>query len=271
MIVSTLEQPTAIKRISLEEAREKAPAIFAEKPASYINLNRYKFTPTTEIISHLDSMGWQLTEAKQSKTKVALRRDYGVHITQFQNPELFIKDGNGGVEARPTLVLVNSHDGSRPINFEMGLFRLVCSNGLIVKDKDFGGFKERHTKWSLKEVQDQIDAKMDALPTTIANINQWNGIELSAKQRRDFAIEALALRIGEDRQAEDYEIMDILNAKRKADEPNTLWHVFNRTQENLIRGGYQMNGRTAKAITNPIQDLVLNQGLWQIADRFATV
>jgi hypothetical protein len=271
MFQNTLVQPTEMKQLSLAEARQKAPAIFAEKPADYINLKRYKFTPTTEIISHLDSMGWKLTDAKQSKTNVELRRDYGVHITQFQNPELFIKDGDGGIEARPTLVLVNSHDGSRPINFEMGLFRLVCSNGLVVKDKDFGGFKERHTKYTYTEVQNLIDQKMNELPTTIANINRWNGIEMSAKDRRAFAIEALALRINSDRQPEDYEIMDILEPKRKADAPNTLWHVFNRCQENIIKGGYQMNNRTARPITNPIQDLVLNQGLWQIADRFATV
>jgi hypothetical protein len=36
----------------------------------------------------------------------------------------------------------------------------------------------------------------------------------------------------------------------------------------MIKGGFQMNNRTARAITNPLEDMVLNQGLWQIADRF---
>lgn len=269
--MSTLAQPQEIKVMSLEQAREKAPAIFATKPASYINLNRYKFTPTTDIISHMDSMGWKLTNAKQSKTNVELRRNFGVHITEFQHPELFIKNGESGIEARPTVVLVNSHDGSRPINFEMGLFRLVCSNGLMIKDQDFGGFKERHTKYTLQEVQNMIDQKMESLPAVIGKINQWNQREMTPKERRSFAMEALALRIGEDRQAEDYEIMEILNARRSEDAANTLWHVYNRTQENLIKGGYQMNNRTARPITNPMQDMVLNQGLWTIADKFMTV
>jgi len=269
-VMTQVQQPTAIKVLSLDKAKELAPAIFATEPASYINLNRYKFTPTTDIISNMDALGWKLTNAKQSKTNVPLRRNYGVHITEFQHPDLFIKDATGGIEARPTVVLLNSHDGSRPINFEMGLFRLVCSNGLMVKDKDFGGFKERHTKYTLAEVQNMINDKMLGLNDTVAKINNWTGIEMSAKDRRAFAIEALALRIGEDRQAEDYEIMEILAPRREADAPNTLWHTFNRVQENIIRGGYQMNNRTARPITNPIQDMVLNQGLWTLADAYAS-
>ena len=143
--MTKLAQPTDIKVMDLKKAKELAPAIFATEPASYINLNRYKFTPTTDIISHMETLGWKLTNAKQSRTKVPLRLNYGVHITEFQHPDLFIKDSVGAIEARPTVVLLNSHDGSRPINFEMGLFRLVCSNGLMIKDRDFGGFKERHT------------------------------------------------------------------------------------------------------------------------------
>ena len=263
--------PTEIKVLSLDQAREKAPAIFATKPADYINLNRYKFTPTTDIINHMDTLGWKLTNAKQSKTKVPLRQNFGVHITEFQHPDLYIKNSEGRVEARPTVVLLNSHDGSRPINFEMGLFRLVCSNGLMVKDKDFGGFKERHTKYTLQEVQNMIEQKMLGLNSTVEKINRWSGIEMSAKDRRAFAIDALALRLGEEKVAEDYEIMEILSPRRDADAPNTLWHTFNRVQENIIRGGYQMNNRTARPITNPIQDMVLNQGLWSLADKYATV
>jgi len=259
-----------VKALSLDQAREKAPAIFATEPASYINLNRYKFTPTTDIIEHMDTLGWKLTNAKQSKTKVPLRQNYGVHITEFQHPDLYIKNAEGAIEARPTVVLLNSHDGSRPINFEMGLFRLVCSNGLMVKDRDFGGFKERHTKYTLQEVRNMIDQKTSCLNQVVGKINQWTGIEMTPKQRRAFAVDAILLRLGQERLVEDYEIMDVLNPRRGADTPNTLWHTFNRVQENIIRGGFQMNNRTARPITNPIQDMALNQGLWQLADQFAS-
>jgi len=256
--------------ISMEVAKEKAPAIFATKPADYINQKLYHFTPTTEIIDYMKDMGYVLTDAKQSKTKIALRNNYGTHIVSFQHPELYVKDNSNGVEARPTIVLLNSHDGSRPIQFEMGLFRLVCSNGLMVKSMDMGSFKERHTKYTFQQVKDLIASKIDTLPKVVDKINDWNSLEMTPKQRHAFALKALQLRAGEERIAEDYELHSILEPKRAADQGNTLWKTFNVVQENLIKGGFQMNNRTARGITNPVQDMVLNKGLWQLAEEMAS-
>jgi len=255
--------------LTLEEAVQKAPAIAATRPADHINLKRYKFTPTTEVINHMNDLGFVLTDAKQSKTNLELRQNYGTHIVSFQHPELSIKGSDGTLEAKPTVVLVNSHDGVAPIKFEMGLFRLVCSNGLMIKDQDFGGFRERHTKMDFSAVRDLISEKIQGMQSVVNKISKWNGIDMTAGQRASFAIEALAMRLNSDRQPDDYEINAILSSRRKEDDSNSLWHVFNRVQENLIKGGYQMNNRTARPITNPIQDMVLNQGLWQIADAYA--
>jgi hypothetical protein len=172
------------------------------------------------------------------------------------------------IEARPEVVLINSHDGTRPIQFEMGLFRLVCENGLVIKDRDMGSFRERHTKLNFQEVKNLMDEKVSGLQEVVGKISQWNMKEMSDKQRFNFAMDALALRIGTDRQAEQYEIMDILTAKRKVDEQPTLWHTFNTVQENLIKGGFQLNNRQARAINNPVEDFNLNQGLWQLADSY---
>ena len=258
----------SIETISLERAKTMAPAIFATEPASYINQKLYTFTPTTGIIDQMNSQGWQLTKVQQSQSKSALRKDYGIHIVRFQHPDIYIKDENGGVEARPEIVVINSHDGTKPLQFEAGLFRLVCENGLVLKTQDFGGFKERHTKFTLDSLKEKIEEKMSIMNKTVGTISRWAGKEMSAAERRAFATEALQLRISTDRTPEEYEIMEILNPRRDVDRANTLWHTFNRVQENLIKGGYQMNNRTARAITNPMEDMVLNQGLWQIADRF---
>lgn len=258
-----------INSLSLEEAVKRAPAIAATKPADYINLNRYKFTPTTEIIGHMQDMGYVLTGAKQSNTKIGLRRDFGTHIVEFQHPQLYIKDSEGGVEARPQIVLLNSHDGSRPIQFDMGLFRLVCSNGLVVKSMDLGSFKERHTKYTFQEVKDLIDSKVDGLQTVVDKINRWSMKEMTSKERTQFAMDALLLRISEDRKPEDYELFSILEPKREADKGSSLWRTFNVVQENLIKGGFQMNNRQARAITNPVQDMVLNKDLWELAEAYA--
>jgi hypothetical protein len=257
-----------ITSISLDSAKTLAPAIFATSPAPTIKSPKYQFTPTFEVIEHMQDMGYVLTGVKQSKSNVDLRKNWGIHITRFQHPDLYIKDPQGMIEARPEVVLINSHDGTRPIQFEMGLFRLVCENGLVVKDRDMGSFRERHTKLNFQEVKNLMDEKVSGLQEVVGKISQWNMKEMSDKQRFNFAMDALALRIGTDRQAEQYEIMDILTAKRKVDEQPTLWHTFNTVQENLIKGGFQLNNRQARAINNPVEDFNLNQGLWQLADSY---
>jgi hypothetical protein len=251
-----------ITSISLDTARQIAPAIFATSPAPTIKSPKYQFTPTFEVIDHMQDMGYVLTGVKQSSSNVELRKNWGIHITRFQHPQ-------GKIEARPEVVLINSHDGTRPIQFEMGLFRLVCENGLVIKDKDMGSFRERHTKMNFQEVKNLIDEKVSGLQGVVNTISKWNMIEMTDKQRYQFAVEALALRLSDDRQPEQYEVLDILNAKRKIDAQPTLWHTYNTVQENLIKGGFQLNNRQARAIKNPIEDFNINQGLWSLASAYS--
>lgn len=255
--------------LTLEQAIAKAPAIAATSPAPTIKSPRYQFTPTTEIIGHMQSLGYVLSDAKQAGTKRDLRKNWGTHIVKFQHPELYVKNEQGLVEARPEIVMLNSHDGVRPIQFEMGIFRLVCSNGLMIKSTDLGGFRERHTKFSFQEVKDLIDSKLDMLPKTVETINRWNMREMTSKEQFAFATEALALRMNTDRKPEQYELLSLLTPKRDADKGSNLWRTYNVLQENIIKGGFDLNERTARAITNPITDLTLNQDLWQLAETFA--
>lgn len=260
---------SAITPLSMADAKAAAPAIFATSPAPTIKSAAYEFTPTIEIIEHMDSLGFQLTSAKQSKSNVPLRQNWGTHITRFQHPELYIKNPEGGIEARPEVVVINSHDGTRPIQFEMGLFRLVCSNGLVVKTQDFGGFRERHTRFDFPTIKGMMEEKIQSLKPVVGKISTWAGKLMTDQERFAFAVEALALRIGQDRKAENYEILEILQPKRAADGQKSLWHTFNTLQENLIKGGFQLNERQARGITNPVEDFKINQELWQLADTYA--
>lgn len=259
-----------LSSLSLDRAKELAPAIFATEPASYINRDRYEFVPTTDIIEQMDRNGWVLTDAKQSKSKSDLRTNYGMHIVKFQHPDLYVKDNAGGIEGRPTLVFLNSHDGTKPLQVELGLFRLVCSNGLIIKSHDFGGFRERHTKFTNDEIQELIEDKISMMSRTVGKINDWTQIDMSSLDMRKFATDALLLRISSDRQPEEHEVASILEARRDQDKHSTLWHTYNRVQENMIKGGFQIGERQARGITNPIVDLTLNQGLWSLAEEFAS-
>lgn len=253
--------------ITLAQAIEQAPAIAATKAHERVT-KRYNFVSTMDIIENMDRLGWSLTAAKQSSSKVPMYRDFGVHILTFQRPDLYVKNGEGGVEARPSVVFINSHDGTRPLQTELGIFRLVCSNGLIVKSQSFGGFRERHSKLDLEATKKLIDEKLGLMTPTVQKMTVWSDTQMKALDVKKFAESALKLRVGEDRAIEEHEIRGILEAKRKEDSGNTLWKVFNRVQENLTKGGFMLGERQARGIKNPVADLVLNQGLWQLAEEF---
>ena len=257
------------KTISLKEASELAPAILANHPHPRIKSPKYTFSNSVELIENMDKLGFKITGAKQSKTSSPEMATYGTHILRFGNPELYIKDSEGSIEARPELVLINDHMGNRPVQFEAGLFRLVCSNGLVIKSTDFGGFRERHTRFDFEGLKRMIGEKVGGMKEIVEKISRWNGKLMSDSERFAFAAEAVTLRLANDRKPEQYELYEILTPKREADSSKSLWHTFNVVQENLIKGGYQMNERQARAITNPMQDLKINQELWTLAEAYA--
>lgn len=253
--------------ISLEQAIKQAPAMAATKPADRVT-NRYNFVSTMDIVENMQQLGWAITSAKQSSSKVPMYKDYGTHILTFQRPDLYVKDSEGGIEARPSIVFINSHDGTRPLQAELGIFRLVCSNGLVVKTESFGGFRERHTKLDLEATKKLLDEKLALMTPTVEKMTKWSEIQMKNLDIKKFAESALRLRVGEDREIAEHELFSILEPKRKEDSGNTLWKVFNRVQENLTKGGFMLGERQARAIKNPVADLVLNQGIWQLAEEF---
>jgi hypothetical protein len=257
-----------IMPMSLETAKEKAPGIFAPGPHSRLSKD-YKFISSLDLIGHLDNQGWNLTNAKQSKSASDLHNVFGTHIMEFQHNDLYMKDNHGGIEGRPTIVVINNSNGDRPLSIDAGCFRLVCSNGLIIKTQDFGSMKERHIKYSQEEIRGIVDQKIEVMETAVKRINQWIMKPMTSKEQFAFATEALALRLANDRKPEQYELLSLLTPKRKEDEANDLWHVFNRTQENLIKGGFELNERVARAVKNPMADFEINTKLWSIAEKYA--
>jgi hypothetical protein len=268
--LATGNQNNQIAVMSMETAREKAPGIFAPGPHSRLSKN-YKFISSLELIEHLGKQGWGLVNAKQSASKNAnpIYTTYGTHIMHFAHNDLYMKDNHGGIEGRPQIVMINNANGDRPLQIEAGIFRLVCSNGLVIKTTDFGSMKERHIKHNQEEINAIIDQKVVDIEKAVTNINRWIARPMTSKEQFSFATEALALRLSGDRQPEQYELMGILEPKRKEDAPNDLWHIFNRVQENLTKGGFELNGRTAREIKNPMADFSMNQTLWSIAEKYA--
>jgi len=171
--------------------------------------------------------------------------------------------GKEGDDAFPQILLTNSHDGKAAFNFRVGIFRLICSNGLVVSDADFSNVSIRHVNYTFESLQTKIGEVIAKLPKLVKKINLFKSTELTEVQMQDFAAKAMQLRT-----KQHVNIMDVLNADRPQDKGNDLWVVFNRIQEKLIGGSYRAGQRKARSVKNFQKDIELNEQLFELAELY---
>lgn len=149
-----------------------------------------------------------------------------------------------------------------------GLFRAVCQNGLICGES-FGEVRVQHKgnvvekviegAYEVLGIFDRVEEKRDAMQSLI----------LPSPAQQALAQAALTYRFGEEHQPVTES--QLLAPRRWQDESGDLWTIYQRIQENLIKGG--LNGRNAKggrthtrAIKGIDGDVKLNRALWVMAE-----
>lgn len=254
-----------------DQLHRTAPAIFANQPDQAVS-DRYGFVPTINVVDALQQEGWYPVRAQQTNARQAERREVARHMIRFrQDPDRQISVGDSVTE----LVLTNSHDRSAAYQLDLGLFRLVCLNGMVTPVGDMGGIRVRHGKQIVDEILEGSLALTRQVPRLAESVDAFQSVLISQGEAQLFAETALSLRYGEEwSTASPIKPGDILEARRTEDANGTLWSVFNRAQENLFKGGLRgrsANGRRTRtrAINSVTEDVRLNRALWKLAERFA--
>jgi len=259
--------------LTKEQIKEVAPVVFATEPTNKSVSEKYLHVNTETVIDDLAKLGWLPVTAMQRRTKP--RKDgsptiRSKHMVSFQNPDLMIK-GTNGDDAFPRIIVTNSHDGLSSFQFRVGIYRLVCSNGLVVADEEFSAFSIKHKGYTFEELQTVVSSAVEDLPNKIVVLNKMQDRMLTAEEQRQLAIDAMALRsTNPDAKYDELSIQEVLTATRKEDEGDSLWLVFNRVQESIINGGYSaaLRGskvRKVKKIKSFERDLQVNQDLFKLA------
>ena len=104
-------------------------------------------------------------------------------------------------------------------------------------------------------------------------------VELNADERRVFAQATAQLRFEEVPQAIRENPGVMLAARRREDRANDLWTVYNRAQENLLKGGVgyrvasadetgleRITNHTTRAVQSVDGDIKLNRAIWTLAE-----
>ena len=253
-----------------EQIKISAPAVYARQPKEAMS-DRYVFVPTDRILDNFAEAGWYPTKAFQSKTKKD-NVDERKHVIRLSNPEFQPVMKEVG-SLSPEILLINSHNGTSGIRMEIGLFRLVCANGLIVRDTQFAQITKRHSGTDKEEIFRILYEAGNKFPDIWNKISEYKSINLSNRQRVDFAVKAIEYNWSEDSIITPE---DILRPRRTADENEDLFSVMNVVQENIIKGGMSyINPRThrprhTRSIKNADRDIKVNMFLWAMMENYRT-
>lgn len=254
-----------------EQIRNVAPSIFA-MGAHDSRSSRYSHIPTSEVLTSLRKEGFQPFMVTQGGSRIEGKAEYTKHMLRLRH-ESAAEVGVG--DTFREIVLVNSHDGTSSYQLMAGMFRLVCSNGMVVgAGSGFDEVRVKHTGNVIPSVIDGCIEILNRLPEVSEQVREWSGLQLTEGERTAFSRAALAMRY-EDTEA-PFEADKLLTLHRREDEAPNLWNTLNTVQENVIRGGigYVLRDeqgrrkqiRRTREVAGIDQNVKLNRGLWVLAE-----
>lgn len=283
--------------LTLDQLRLYAPSAFATA-AHESRSDRYTYIPTSEVIRGLMREGFQPFKATQSRSRIEGKTEFTKHMIRFRHPDAITTLKVG--DSVPEVVLVNSHDGTSAYKLSAGLFRLVCSNGLMVADSTVEMLSIMHKGNIVDQVIEGSFEIVGQSEKALAKADDWTRLQLTPGEQGAFADAARELRFAD----AEGEIKTPITAAqllrpRRTEDANgpvgwrgdrtpvgpkqDLWHTMNVVQENVVKGGISgfqqavdahTGRKTARRVTTREvkgidQDVKLNRALWMLAERMA--
>ena len=264
------QDTTNFKAAALDEdtLRSQAPSIFADGPMAGLS-SRYTFVPTVRIISGLRKLDWVPVSVEEQRIRSEARRDFQKHMIRFRRAEQMRTLDEWNVE----LVLLNSHDAGCAYQLHAGIYRRICSNGMVISDTGFEAIRFRHAGLEADEVVSGSLRVLEYMPRVGELVQRFRSRTLDARESLTFAARALLLRYPSVSEA-PVEPETLLKARRGEDEGTDLWNSMNRVQENLLRGGVSDCRRDKRGKLRSVRGLrgidskvSVNKGLWGLAER----
>lgn len=264
-----------VSRTAIEDdqIRRVAPSIFAEE-AHQSRSQRYVYIPTYQVLQGLRREGFEPFMVCQSRSRVEGKSEFTKHMMRLRHRDHASLEGVAN-----EIILLNSHDGTSSYQLLSGMFRFVCQNGMVSGDihndirvKHSGNITDKVIEGAYKVIED--------FDRITEERHDMQAIELRPREQELFANAALRLRYEPDEETGNstapIEARQVIRPRRSEDAGNDVWSVFNRTQENLVRGGLPgRNGTgrnlTTRAVTGIDKNIKLNRELWQLASAMAAI
>ena len=218
--------------MSEETLRQQAPSIFASGPMLGVS-QRYTFVPTAQIVDGLREHDWVPVAVEEQRIRNEARRGFQKHLIRFRRAEQMETLDEWNVE----LVLLNSHDRGCAYQLHAGIYRRICSNGLVtVRDRNSRpSGSATPACWAAKSCRrafacstscrESANWSTGSAPACWSRASRWPWPSTPCVLRYDSVAEA------------PVEPDTLLKARRPEDEGTDLWRSMNRSARIVERGG----------------------------------
>ena len=265
-------QSRSSEPLDMEQIRRVTPSVFAEQ-AHGSRSGKYTYIPTSEILTSLAKEGFQPFSVVQGGSRDDEKKGFTKHLIRLRHESSMALTTVG--QTANEIILLNSHDGTSSYQMMAGVFRLVCSNGMVVSDGAVQKVRVPHKGDIAGQVIDGCIEILKDLPAVTESVKEMQALEFSPEERQIFARAAHAARYDEPALA-PIQSHELLSTRRRDDAAPTIWNTLNTVQENVIRGGIryvqrdEKGHRVARRETRPVggidQNTQLNRILWAVAE-----
>ena len=258
-----------IKPLSNEQLNSIAPTLFTQEPHSEVS-DKYHFIPTIDVIEEIRANNWYPVNVAVANVRDEEKEGFQQHCVRFRHFEDLLNPKDNAVE----LLLFNSHDRTKAFSISAGIFRFVCANGLVISDSVFETYKIKHLGERDNDVVNAVANITSIKPKLMEKINKLESITLNQSEKESFAKYSIPLRFEEHLEINHN---DLLIPHRIQDYKDDLYTVLNVIQENLLRGNISGINKdtkrrfTSKEITSISKDTEVNKGIWDIAEKIASI
>ena len=180
--------------LTLEDIARRAPSALATRPYEGMS-KRYTYVPTINIIEGMMKSGFMPFSATQSLTRIEGKQPFAKHMLRFRHQDAAQTLAVGDII--PEVVLLNSHDGECTFWLMAGLYRLACSNGLMVAEGVIASIIVRHTGNILQDVVNGSHQLTENAGKGLNTVKAWQQLQLTDGEQHAFASAAHTLRFAD--------------------------------------------------------------------------
>lgn len=236
--------------------------------------SRFNTVQAASVGDAMTSNGLNIVSLSTGRAKHEDKIDFQRTLSRYRGPQ--IADG-----VFLDVIYDSKHMGRGVDRILLGVYRLICTNGLFV-GMNFFRHEIRHSGNTYDNLNLGIQAALGMQHKLASTIERMQGVKLTIEQRNTFALDAVKLLTPDNALQVKHRL---LTPKRDADQSDDLWTVYNVIQENAMLGGnvgYTLAGNDAtsgasniRAMTsrrikpNSGKDASFNQSLFSIAERLA--